>query len=196
MAKRSTKVALTILGAAAFGLAGCREEQTDARAFPDHASCVAAAAEGPGWFTASDCDKTFADAQALHLETAPRYESQALCEAEHGPEACAPDPAAAQAQQGGGGFSFMPLLAGYMIGSMLGGGRGVAAQPLVKTPGGGFATPDGSTRMGNNTGSGKMATSAFAKAPATIGKAPMSSADVARRGGFGASAAGRATAGG
>lgn len=193
MAKRSTKVALTILGAAAFTLAGCREEQTDARAFPDEASCMAAAREGAGWFTEADCTETFAQAQATHLETAPRYESRELCEAEHGPEACATDPAASAS---GGGFSFMPLLAGYMIGSMLGGGRGMASQPLVKTPGGGFATPDGGTKLSSNTGAGKMATSAFAKAPATIGKPPMSSADVARRGGFGASAAGRATSGG
>ena len=46
MRKRSRAVALTILGAASFAIAGCREEQVDAQAFPDLASCQAAAAQG------------------------------------------------------------------------------------------------------------------------------------------------------
>ena len=43
MMKRSRKVAITILGAAAFTLAGCQEEQVDAAAFPDLQSCTNAA---------------------------------------------------------------------------------------------------------------------------------------------------------
>lgn len=186
--KRSRAVSLGILGAAAFGLAACQqEEQTDAAAFPDVESCMAAAAQN-GWFTREDCTTTFAEAQAVHTETAPRYESQALCEEEHGVGACGGDPAAATG--GGGGSIFMPLLAGYLIGQALGGGRAMA-QPVVPKAGGGFATPTGGTQLSRLNSTGKMGTTAFAKGPTTAGQPPMSRAAVASRGGFGGSAATR-----
>ena len=184
--KRSRAVSLGILGAAAFGLAACQqEEQTDAAAFPDVESCVAAAAQN-GWFTREDCAATFAEAQAVHAETAPRYESRELCEQEHGPEACAGDPAASS----GGGSIFMPLLAGYLIGQALGGGRAMA-QPVVPKAGGGYATPNGGTQLSRLNSTGKMGTTAFAKGPTTAGQPPMTRTAVANRGGFGGSAAAR-----
>ncbi len=192
MRKRSRSVALVLMGAAAFGLSACQEEQTDVRAFPDLASCKASAAQGNLFFTAADCDAAFAEAQAAHLETAPRYESRELCEQEHGVGNCGSDPAV---QGGGGGFSFMPLIAGYMLGSMMArGAGGVAAQPLSRTADGRFATPGG-TAVATNNGAGKMSPGVLAKAPATVGKPPMTQAQVAARGGFGATGAGRPAAG-
>lgn len=185
--KRSRVVSLGILGAAAFGLAACQqEEQTEAAAFPDEASCVAAAAQS-GWFTREDCEATFAEAQALHAETAPRYESRELCEEEHGVGNCGGDTVAGS----GGGSIFMPLLAGYLIGQALGGGRAMA-QPVVPRAGGGYATPSGGTQLQRLNAGGKMAPAAFAKAPTTVGQPPMTRAAVASRGGFGGSAATRA----
>lgn len=186
--KRSRTVSLGILGAAAFGLAACQqEEQTEAAAFPDEKSCIAAADQN-GWFSREDCATTFAEAKALHAQTAPRYESRELCEQEHGPEACAGDPAAATGS--GGGSIFMPLLAGYLIGQALGGGRAMA-QPVVPKAGGGFATPTGGTQLSRLNSTGKMGATAFTKGPTTAGQPPMSRAAVASRGGFGGSAAAR-----
>ncbi len=190
--KRSRNVSLVILGAAAFGLAACQqEEQTDAAAFPDVESCIAASAQG-GWFTKEDCQTTFAEAKAVHAETAPRYESRELCEQEHGAGACGAD--SVQGSGGGGGGIFLPLLAGYMLGQVLGGGRAMA-QPVVPKAGGGFATPSGGTQVSRLNSTGKMSTSAFTKAPATVGKPPMTRAAVASRGGFGGSAAARSVGG-
>jgi uncharacterized protein YgiB involved in biofilm formation len=188
--KRSRHVALTLLGAAAFGLAACTEEKTEASAFADKASCLAAASPD-GWFSAADCDTAFAEAQKLHEETAPRYESRELCEAEHGAGACGGDAAATNS---GGGSVFMPLLMGYMIGQALGGGR-VMSQPVVRTSGGGFATPDGGTRIGNLNSGGTINASAFNKAPVTKGLAPMTKTQVQSRGGFGGAGANRAVGG-
>lgn len=188
--KRSGHVALALLGAAAFGLAACTEEKTEASAFADKASCLAAA-KPDGWFSAADCDTAFAEAQKLHEETAPRYESRELCEAEHGAGACGGD---AAASNGGGGSVFMPLLMGYMIGQALSGGR-VMAQPVVRTAGGGFATPDGGTRISNLNSGGKINASAFNKAPVTRGLAPMTKTQVQSRGGFGGSGAARTVGG-
>ena len=187
MRKRSAHVSLALLGAAAFGLSGCESQETDARAFPDEASCVAAAKEGSLFFTEEDCKTAFAQAQADHEETAPRYDSLAVCEEQHGAGNCTGDSA-----QPGGGSIFMPMLMGYMIGSMLGGGRGVMSQPLSRTADGRFATPAGTT-VASNTAAGKATPQAFTKAPATIGKPPMTRAQVAQRGGFGQTATTRSS---
>lgn len=185
--KRSRHVALLLAGAATMTLAACQDERVDAQSFPDLESCVAAARENSLWFTETDCQTTFAAAQQEYLETAPRYESLALCEQEHGEGNCGDDPAAAQGQ-GGGGFSFMPLLMGYMLGSMMSrGGGGVFSQPMVRNSGGGFSTPAGNQSFASNSGTGRVPAATFNRAPATIGRPPMSAAQVAQRGGFGAS---------
>lgn len=194
--KRSRHVALALAGTAMLALAACEDDKVDAQAFPDLDSCLAAAQSNGLWFTADDCRTQFAAAQQELIETAPRYESRELCEQEHGAGACGADPAAPAAQQQqGGGFSFMPLLVGYMMGSMLSRGGGVFSQPMVKTPGG-FSTPSGNQTFASNTGAGKVPGATFNRAPSTIGKAPMTRAQVAQRGGFGAGATARTATGG
>ncbi len=193
MRKRSRTVALAIVGAASFSLAGCREEQVDAQAFPDLESCRSAALTG-GMFSAQDCDTAFAEAETLHVESAPRYDSLQVCEEQHGEGACGSE---AQQVQGGSGGIFMPLLAGYLIGNMLGGRSGLAAsQPLYRTPDGRFTNATGASTYSSNSGRAKLGTSMFSKPPATVGKPPMTRAAVASRGGFGRTGAARGSFGG
>lgn len=192
--KRSRHVALLLAGAAVLTLAACEDDKVDAQAFPDLDSCIAAAQKDGLWFTEEDCRTQFAAAEKTHLETAPRYESQELCEQQHGEGACGADPAAQQ-QQGGGGFSFMPLLVGYMMGSMLSRGGGVFSQPMVRTPTG-YSTPSGNQTFASNTGAGRVSATTFNRAPTTLGQPPMSRAQVAQRGGFGAGATARTPTGG
>lgn len=182
MMKRSSRVAIVILGAAAFTLAGCQEEQVDATAFPDLRSCTNAA-QNQGKFTVEECDAAFAEAEALHIEAAPRYDSLVVCEEQHGPGACG---AEAGATQGGSGSIFLPLMAGYLLGNALRGRGGMAAsQPLYKTANGQFSTASGKSSFSSNSGSAKLGTSQFTKPAATAGKAPMTRATAASRGGFG-----------
>lgn len=182
--KRSRHVALLLAGAAVLTLAACEDKKVDAEAFPDLESCLAAAQKDSLFFTADDCRTAFADAKKTWEETAPRYDSKALCEQEHGAGNCGGDPVA----QPGGGFSFMPLFVGYMLGSMLGRGGGVFSQPMIRNGAGGFTTPNGNQTFASNRGTGKVAPATFNRAPATVGKAPMSAAQVQQRGGFGRSA--------
>ncbi len=183
MRKRSSHVALAIFGAAAFGLVGCTEEEVDAQAFPDLKSCQAAAGPGSA-FTVEQCATAFAEAETLHVEAAPRYDSLAVCEQQHGEGACGSEE---QAQPGGSGSIFMPLLAGYLIGNMLG-GRGVAAaQPLYRTPDGRFANAAGSSVYSSNAGKGKLSANQFTRPAATFDKPPMTQATASSRGGFGTS---------
>jgi uncharacterized protein YgiB involved in biofilm formation len=183
MTKRSSHVALAILGAAAFTLAGCTEEEVDAQAFPDLESCQLAARDSIE-FSAADCATTFAEAESLHVEAAPRYDSLAVCEEQHGEGACGSEQ---QAQAGGSGSIFMPLMMGYLIGSMLGGRSAASAQPLYKTADGKFTNAAGSSVYASNSGKGKLSASQFAHPASTIGKAPMTKATATSRGGFGAS---------
>lgn len=185
MRKRSRTVALCIVGAAAFTVAGCREEQVETLAVPDLASCKAAASLDAD-FTAADCDTAFAEAESLHADAAPRYDSQEVCEEQHGVGACGTE---AAATSGGSGSIFMPLMMGYLMGSMLGGGRGMAAQPLYRKPGGGFTNAAGTNSYSSNNGKGTLGASQFNKPASTVGKAPLTKASVASRGGFGSSAA-------
>lgn len=184
MRKRSSTVALTILGAASFALAGCKDEQVDAQAFPDLASCQAAATDG-GLFTADQCQQAFADAETLHVEAAPRYESLAVCEEQHGEGNCGSE--AEQVQNGGSGSIFMPLLAGYLIGSMLGraGGGMAASQPMYRNASGGFTNAARTSSFSANQGRATMGAQQFTRPAATAGKAPMTRATAASRGGFG-----------
>ncbi|MDN5567350.1 MAG: DUF1190 domain-containing protein [Paracoccus sp. (in: a-proteobacteria)] len=186
MRKRSRTVALTILGAAAFTVAGCREEQVDAQAFPDMASCEAAAAQD-GMFSVEECDKAFAEAEALHVESAPRYDSIQVCEEQHGAGNCGSEEQ--QVSNGGSGSIFMPLLAGYLIGNMLGrsGGGMAASQPMYRNAQGGFTNATGTTNFGSNAGRATMASQNFSRPAATAGRAPMTRATAGSRGGFGGS---------
>lgn len=79
MTKRSKRVAIAIVGAASFALAGCQDETVDAAAYPDLQSCLDDAALG-SIFQAQQCREAFAEAEALHVEAAPRYDSLAVCE--------------------------------------------------------------------------------------------------------------------
>ncbi|MCB5409513.1 DUF1190 domain-containing protein [Pseudogemmobacter faecipullorum] len=192
MTKRSKHVALAILGATAFALAGCQESEVEAQAFPDLQSCKEAASLA-GYVTAGECETAFAEAEALHAESAPRYDSLAVCEAEHGAGNCGDGPAA---QSGGGGVGsiFMPLMMGYLMGSMMGGGglgRGAAAsQPMYKTADGKFTNAAGTASYGANSGRAKVPSSQFARPASTVNKPPMSAAPSASRGGFGGSSSG------
>lgn len=192
MTKRSSRIAIAILGATAFALAGCQEEQVDAAAYPDLQSCTDAA-NSKGLFSPQDCEASFAQAEALHVEAAPRYDSLAVCEEQHGQGACGSEAAAT----GGSGSIFLPLMAGYLIGNMLGGRAGMAAsQPLYKTADGKYTNAARSSTFSSNTGAGKMGTSQFTRPAATAGKPPMTRSTAASRGGFGKSGAGRSGAGG
>ncbi|MCZ4365998.1 DUF1190 domain-containing protein [Sulfitobacter dubius] len=188
MTKRSKRVSIAIVGAAAFTLAGCEEEKVDAAAFPDLQSCLADASSG-GMYTQQQCETAFDAAQTLHVESAPRYDSLEVCEEQHGADACGSEQTATQ---GGSGGIFMPLLAGYLIGNMMSNRAGMAAaQPLYKTSDGRFTNAARSSTYSTNRGAAKLGTSQFTRPSTTIGKTPMTRATAASRGGFGRSGGSR-----
>lgn len=174
-----------LLGASAFGLAACDEDpEVAAQAFPDLEACLAAddAVADP-----ADCEAAHAEALGAHEASAPRYDELALCESEHGGdcvEEVRPD----------GTHVFLPIMAGYLLGRSLSGGRaGLVSSPLYGVRGGGYATASGDARVASVSGPATVRASGFRPAAATATQAPLSRATVSSRGGFGA---GRASGGG
>lgn len=189
---RSRHVRLALLGAAAFGMSGCLPEDVATEVFPTLAECTAAAQAGTGDYTEQDCVDAFALAEVAHQQTAPRYDELALCEEQHGGE-CTVD---ASASASGGGSIFMPLMMGYMMGSMLNNGRAtMAAQPLYRTAAGTYSTPSGATNLNSNRGAVALAPTNFRAAAPTSAAQPMTRANVRASGGFGAGRTGGGTSG-
>lgn len=141
--KRSKSIRLVLLGSVgAVALSACdgSDQTAGGQFYQDEQQCAAAN-------DASACRQALADARAAHQSTAPAFTSRASCEAQFGKDNCGPaeqkpsvqqvaagegPQAAAQTQtatSSGGGF-FMPMLLGYTMGRMLGGGMGMAGQPV------------------------------------------------------------------
>ncbi len=187
---RSGKVRLVLVGAAAFSLGACREEQVETSVFPSVDACMAQAEQSATWYTPTDCQTSFAEAEQVHRETAPRYDEQALCEEQHG------GPCQAETRAGGGSI-FMPLMMGYMMGNMMSSGnRAALAQPLYRTSAGNYTTAGGTTTFRSNNGNATLRASNFQRPAATVHAPPMSRATVARSGGFGGSRASGGSVGG
>ena len=169
---RSRSIALVMLGAGSIVLTACDEPQVDANVFRDVEQCI----DQPGASRAA-CEEAYGVAAAQHAAVAPKYVDKADCEADFGAGQCETAPYSTRE----GGSVFMPLMMGYMMGSMLGGGRGFGAQPLYRSADapGTFRTADNKS-VGTATGATKVAQSATAR--------PTAKTSTVTRGGFGARA--------
>ena len=134
-ARHLTPVALAI--AAVFTLAGC-EQSDETVSMYQNADDFSKANPGQS----AQCNTAYNNALKEAERTAPKYASREDCVAEFGENQCQQTPAQAgvgttqnaEAQQSGS--FWMPLMAGYMMGRLMGGGAGFAQQPLFspRTP--------------------------------------------------------------
>ncbi len=104
--KRSMSVSLLLMGTAA--LAGCGQKQDTVQIYKDVDACI-----GGDVFSVDECRTQFAAAEEERQRNAPAYETAANCEKDYGVGRCQP---ATSAHQAGTGH-FIPLLAGYLVGS-------------------------------------------------------------------------------
>ena len=168
--KRSRRIALVMMGTSALALSACEERKTEAALFESVEQCVAT--EG---LVADQCYREFDAARAQHAEVAPKYAAQADCEEDFGQGACETAPY----RTSEGGSVFMPLMAGFLMGQMMG-GRGYS-QPLYRSRDDAktFRTAD-NRAVGRTVGRTVVPERAVAK--------PSSKLYTQRRGGFGARA--------
>ncbi|MFN4262437.1 MAG: DUF1190 domain-containing protein [Thioalkalivibrionaceae bacterium] len=141
--KRSRRAALILMaplaGGVVFALGGCSGEGTvDAVSFHDIPECSRFGADP------DECQQAWNAAKEQHTRGAPRYVDRNECEADFGAEACEPAP-----ERHAGGSYFMPMMAGFLMGQMMG-QRGAGAAGLA--PGGVDATRGGTASQAVGSG--------------------------------------------
>ncbi|ELY3997104.1 DUF1190 family protein [Cronobacter sakazakii] len=185
-ARHLTPVAFAVT--AAFMLAGCEKSDETVQLYQNADDCSAA---NPG--KSAECTTAYNNALKEAERTAPKYATREDCVAEFGEDQCKKvnNTNTSQATQQTGSM-WMPLMAGYMMGRLMGGGMGFAQQPLFSSrnpasPAYGKYT-DASGRNYGAAQPGRTMTvpkSAMAPKPATT--------STITRGGFGDSVAKQAT---
>jgi uncharacterized protein YgiB involved in biofilm formation len=161
-----------LLGVSAVALSACEEPKVDASVYETVQQCK----DDPG-VSSEQCEKSFKEARSQHASVAPKYSSEADCQADFGAGKCEKAPY----RTSRGGSVFMPLMIGYMMGSMIGGRSSMMSQPLyrsAKSPKS-FRTAD-NRKVGSTVGRTRVARSATTR--------PSFKSSTIRRGGFGASA--------
>ncbi|NVK17057.1 MAG: DUF1190 domain-containing protein [Methylocystaceae bacterium] len=173
--KRSKSLKLALMGATILTMTACDNPDEVAAIFEDVDEC--AKYEGQDL---DQCRQGWEEAKQEHIRTAPKYTSVADCQADFGEGQCEQAPQ----QTTSGGSVFMPMMMGYMMGSMLsGGGRSnVATQPLYRS-----ADDPKTFRTGDNQ---KVSSkTGVQKVPSTVTSRPTTKTSTVRRGGFGTTAA-------
>jgi uncharacterized protein YgiB involved in biofilm formation len=131
---------------------------------------------------AKACKDAKAAADKTQAADAPRFSQKQQCEQEFGAGNCE------SRQEAGGGSFFMPMMMGYMVGSMLSGNR--FSQPVYRGPGNTAVMPSG----GRMLDVGRFDNASTSARPAFQ---PAAQVTPIRRGGFGSTAMNyRSTSGG
>ncbi|MEE3000102.1 MAG: DUF1190 domain-containing protein [Pseudomonadota bacterium] len=141
-----------VVSASLITLTACEEPKVDASVFKSLSQC-----KNDPMMRASDCESSFKQAKAQHASVAPKYASKADCQADFGEGKCETAPYRTTT----GGSVFMPMMMGYMMGSMMGGRGSMFSQPLYQSAGnpGTFRTAD-NRNVGSTTGRTSVARSA------------------------------------
>ncbi|MEG3110339.1 MULTISPECIES: DUF1190 family protein [unclassified Pantoea] len=127
-ARHLTPVAIAV--SAVFMLAGCEKNDETVSLYQNADECAKA---NPS--QSAQCTTAYNNALKEAERTAPKYATREDCVAEFGENQCQQTPAQAgvgtnNAENQQSGSFWMPLMAGYMMGRMMGGGAGFAQQPL------------------------------------------------------------------
>jgi len=223
MMRRSRTIRLTLLAGSAVLLQACGTEDVDMVdvVVPDLAACV----ERFGPQSQADCQKTMADAQLAHAQSAPRFANLAACRETTG-SACEEAPANRPSDKSlltsPATAIAIPVMAGVLVGRMLGSGSGRVTTPLYagrpprecppgQQPPPPDCAPTSRTSASSSSGrhyyssgsyagstAGQRGAAAFTASPAmaaTLASPRMGGPATVMRGGFGASARGFGSSG-
>jgi uncharacterized protein YgiB involved in biofilm formation len=171
MKSRSSISIAFMMSVSLIALTACEEPKVDASIFKSLDQC-----KKDPLISSGECESSFKEARSQHAAVAPKYASKADCQADFGEAKCEQAPY----RTSGGGSVFMPMMMGYMMGSMLGGRRSMMSQPLyqsAKSPNS-FRTAD-NRNVGSSTGRTQVANSATSR--------PSVKSNTRSRGGFGSS---------
>lgn len=116
--KRTRTIRLVLMGMSPLMLSACHPSgpgggmQSGAEyLYPSAEACIAS-----GTLSRADCTAAFTAALEEHQQSAPRFQSREQCAQQFGDSGCMQAPAPATASEQTGHSSFMPLMAGMLIG--------------------------------------------------------------------------------
>lgn len=180
--KRSKSLKIALMGASVLAMTACDQPDEVAAIFEDIDQCAQHDS-----MDRQECRANFELAEEEHIRTAPKYTSIAECQADFGPEQCEQAPM----QTSSGGSVFMPLMMGYMMGSMLSSGTrsNVATQPLYRSK----DDPKSFRTADNQKVSSKTGVQTVSR---DVTQRPSTKTSTVRRGGFGSTAARTSSFGG
>lgn len=162
-----------LIGVSAIVLGACEEPKVEGAIFDNLQQCIDDRA-----IPSNQCEQSYNEARNQHASVAPKYTSEQDCQADFGAGKCEKAPY----RSSSGGSIFMPMMAGYMMGSMIGGRRSsVFSQPLYRS-----ARDPKTYRTANNRAAGSATGRTLIARSAT--SRPSVKSSTIRRGGFGASA--------
>jgi uncharacterized protein YgiB involved in biofilm formation len=130
--KRTRTTKLLLMGLSPFVLAACENSSRYSSTYdnasvetlyPSAESCIAS-----GTYPADDCRAAFSAAVAEHQAHAPRYDSEQFCIEQHGEGACTEQTSTS------GQSSFLPFMAGMMMGRAFNTGFSRPAYPSRTQP--------------------------------------------------------------
>jgi uncharacterized protein YgiB involved in biofilm formation len=167
----SSRSAFLMMSVSLIALTACSEPEVDASIYENIGQC-----KRDPLNTSDQCESSFKEAVSQHAAAAPKYATTEDCQADFGAGKCE----VSSYKTSNGGSVFMPLMMGYMMGSMLGGRRSMMSQPLYRSSQSpnSFRTAD-NRNVGSKTGSTKVARSATNR--------PTFKTATRSRGGFGSS---------
>ncbi len=170
MSWKSVPVVLT-MSVSLIALTACEEPKVDASIYESIEQC-----KRDPIVSDDQCESSFKEARSQHAAVAPKYSTAEDCQADFGAGKCEVAPY----KSSSGGSIFMPLMAGYMMGSLLGGRRSMMSQPLYRSAQSPNSLRTAENRnVGSKTGRTTVAKSATSR--------PTFKSSTRSRGGFGSS---------
>ena len=159
-------------------VAGGGEDEEQVLAYDSVEACIAS-----GEHEETVCRDEFAKAQKLHADVAPRYNRSSDCYSDFGRDRC-------YQHNSGGSSLWLPFMVGYML-APRGRSSFVSSQPLYRTT----SDPNG-YRTANNARLGSVSANGRTSVAKSQATRPAARTRTVARGGFGARATGRGSAGG
>jgi uncharacterized protein YgiB involved in biofilm formation len=171
MKSRRSLATVLMMSVSLVALTACEEPKVDAAVYSSLDQC-----KRDPLNTSDQCEASFKEAASQHAAVAPKYNTAEDCQADFGTGKCEVAPY----KTSSGGSVFMPLMAGYMMGSLLGGRGSMMSQPLYRSSQSpnNFRTAE-NRNVGSKTGRTKVASSATSR--------PTFKSSTRSRGGFGSS---------
>ncbi len=161
-----------LVSVSAIMLAACEEPKVEGAIFDNLQQCI-----NDQGIPKDQCERSHKEARSQHAAVAPKYTSKQDCQADFGAGKCEQAPY----RSSSGGSIFMPMMAGYMMGSFMGRRSSVFSQPLYRS-----ARDPKTYRTANNRAAGSSTGRTLITRSAA--SRPSVKSSTIRRGGFGASA--------